>query len=117
MFFFHSYKGKFLTSLLNDFKKGSAEEKLQFAFNMIDIDGDGKITKSELKTILSSIYRVLNNMNIPTDLNPDEFTDKLFDLLDSDKDGSITFEEYKAGAAKNSALLKGYSCDKTQQFI
>jgi Ca2+-binding EF-hand superfamily protein len=107
MFIIDSYQGNQYITILK-MVKGSAEERLQFAFNMIDIDGNGKITKSELKTILNSIYRVLNNMNIPTDLNPDEYAEKLFDVLDSDKDGEITFEEYKTGAVKNSALLKGY---------
>ena len=58
----------------------SAEE----AFPMLDLDGDGKLSREELKEAVQHILK-----RQPTD----EEADRLIDLLDTDNDGSVSVME------------------------
>ncbi|GFX14686.1 hypothetical protein TNCV_4016841 [Trichonephila clavipes] len=39
--------------------RGSIQEKLQWAFKLYDLNGDGRITKKELTDIVCSVYALM----------------------------------------------------------
>ena len=45
--------------------RGSLPERLQWAFNLYDINGDGIITKDEMLDIVSAIYEMMGRFTMP----------------------------------------------------
>jgi serine/threonine-protein phosphatase 2B regulatory subunit len=70
--------------------KGNKEGKLKFAFQVYDIDGDGFISNGELFQVLKMM--VGSNLN---DIQLQQIVDKTILEGDQDKDGRISFEEFK----------------------
>ena len=69
---------------------GKKEEKLRFLFQVYDINKDGFISNGELFAVLKMM--VGNNLN-PEQLQ--QIVDKTIMESDKDKDGKISFEEFK----------------------
>ncbi len=80
------------------------EDKLQFAYQLHDINGDSCIEKEEVSHLIAASLRE-NNLNFP----PEQVTalvDILFLEADKDKSGEISFEEFKTLIAKHPDLLE-----------
>ncbi|MCW5318094.1 EF-hand domain-containing protein [Nostoc sp. KVJ3] len=75
----------------------TTEQELQSLFNTLDRDQDGKISINDLflSPGLSAIISSETNTSSPQELLAN---------YDSDKDGSITFEELKSAVEKVSSL-------------
>jgi Ca2+-binding EF-hand superfamily protein len=73
------------------------EQELQSLFNNLDTDGDGKVSINDLflSPGLSAIISSETNTTSPQELLVN---------YDSDKDGSITFEELKEAVEKANNL-------------
>ncbi|CAH1989853.1 unnamed protein product [Acanthoscelides obtectus] len=50
---------------LSILSRGSLEEKLQWAFSLYDINGDGYITREEMTDIVTAIYDLMGKMVEP----------------------------------------------------
>ncbi len=87
-------------SMAQDEKKGKRERATpEETFKKIDANGDGKVTKEELKKWVESNDRMKKQAESDA-----EFVNKMFDKMDANKDGSVSLEEYKKyreEAAKN----------------
>ncbi|MFT3880662.1 MAG: EF-hand domain-containing protein [Gemmatales bacterium] len=78
-------------SMAQDEKKGKGQRQTpEDTFKKIDADGNGKVTKEELKKWVESNDR----MKKQAESDP-EFVNKMFDKMDANKDGSVSLEEYK----------------------
>ncbi|XP_028966800.1 neuronal calcium sensor 1 [Galendromus occidentalis] len=90
--------------------KGSIDEKLNWAFDLYDIDNDGFVTRAEMLDIVTAIY-VLHGKTMDGD--PSRRVDQLFAKLDSDSDARISREEFCEGFKTDpwirKALLSQYS--------
>ena len=66
--------------------KLSAEQlaELKKAFSVMDANGDGVVTKDELKTLLSGLGEEVT----------DEVVDEMINIADANGDGKIQFEEF-----------------------
>lgn len=82
--------------------KASKERKLRFAFEIYDIDGDGYITNGELFTIL----KTMTGSHL-SDIQLQQVVDKSIRDADKDKDGKISFDEFKGiVTTKNTSFLE-----------
>lgn len=79
--------------------RGCLEEKLQWAFGMYDVDGDGFISRQELNDVLASIYLMVgSSVKFPEDeATADRRTEKLLGQMDQDQDGRLSFDEFTEG--------------------
>jgi len=81
---------EFITGVSVFCVQGAKDEKLKFAFKVYDIDCDGFISNGELFRVLKMM--VGNNL---TDIQLQQIVDKTIIDADEDKDGKISFEEFK----------------------
>lgn len=80
------------------------EKKLQFAYQLHDINGDGCIEKEEVSHLIAASLSE-NNLNFPSE-QVTALVDILFLEADKDKSGEISFEEFKTLIAKHPDLLE-----------
>ncbi|XP_022109398.1 NADPH oxidase 5-like isoform X2 [Acanthaster planci] len=77
---------------------GTATEKLRFLFRVYDVDGNGSIDFSELRTVLKSC--TAESALQLSEETLDELTEVLFEEADTDSSGAISFEELQAQLEK-----------------
>ncbi|CAH1989852.1 unnamed protein product [Acanthoscelides obtectus] len=81
---------------LSILSRGSLEEKLQWAFSLYDINGDGYITREEMTDIVTAIYDLMGKMVEPCieECTVTERVDRIFQKMDKNKDGVVTLDEF-----------------------
>ncbi|EGG17837.1 calcium-binding protein [Cavenderia fasciculata] len=94
---------------LSSITRGTPEEKIEFAFSLYDLDGNGYITKKEMETILESMYKLVGPFVTCSGkrYDPHDLIDDFFDKMDENGDGNISLEEYKRGTLKNPDIIQG----------
>ncbi|KAH0515350.1 Hippocalcin-like protein 4 [Microtus ochrogaster] len=95
--------------------RGSFDHKLNWAFEMYYLDGDGRITRLEMLEIIEAIYKmvgivIMMRMN-QNGLTPQQCVDKIFKKMDQDKDDQITLEEFKEAAKSDPSIVLLLHCD------
>ncbi|XP_043589576.1 EF-hand calcium-binding domain-containing protein 1-like isoform X1 [Bombus pyrosoma] len=92
---------------LDLYLRGSLREKIEFCFKVYDLNNDGFITKDE-------IFQLFKNCLIkqPGEEDPDEAVKDLSELalkkLDVDRDGKISFQDYKVAVTEEPLLLEAF---------
>ncbi|XP_053407400.1 Kv channel-interacting protein 4-like isoform X5 [Mercenaria mercenaria] len=89
--------------------RGSLPERLQWAFNLYDINGDGIITKDEMTDIVGAIYEMMGRFTLPVveEYSAREHVDKVFSKMDLNKDGVISFEEFMDSCRMDENIVRG----------
>uniref|UniRef100_A0A8C6WS07 Guanylyl cyclase-activating protein 1 n=1 Tax=Neogobius melanostomus TaxID=47308 RepID=A0A8C6WS07_9GOBI len=72
-------------------------------FKLYDIDGSGCIDRDELLLIFKSI-RAINGL--PNEISSEDFANMVFDKIDIDGDGELSYEEFMEGVQNDEGLLK-----------
>lgn len=67
---------------------------------MYDTDRSGCISKEEV----ASMLRALPEDCLPLDITEAGKLDEIFDLMDTNSDGKVTFDEFKAAMQRDSSL-------------
>ncbi|XP_051926572.1 Kv channel-interacting protein 1-like isoform X6 [Hippocampus zosterae] len=76
--------------------RGSITEKLQWTFNLYDINRDGYINKEEMTDIVRAIYDMMGKYTYPalkTDAHK-QHVDAFFQKMDKNRDGVVTIDEF-----------------------
>uniref|UniRef100_A0A8C9WQW1 Potassium voltage-gated channel interacting protein 3 n=1 Tax=Scleropages formosus TaxID=113540 RepID=A0A8C9WQW1_SCLFO len=87
--------------------RGSVTEKLNWAFNLYDINKDGYITKEEMLAIMKSIYDMMGRYTYPSvrDDAPSEHVEKFFQKMDRNRDGVVTIDEFIETCQKDENIM------------
>lgn len=91
--------------------RGSLDEKLKWAFQLYDIDGDGEISYDEMLQIVEAIYKMVGSMvKLPEDEDtPQKRVAKIFRMMDKDENGSLTMDEFREGSQKDQTIVSALS--------
>ncbi|GCB77785.1 hypothetical protein scyTo_0015713 [Scyliorhinus torazame] len=88
--------------------RGTVHEKLNWAFNLYDINKDGYITKEEMLAIIQSIYDMMGRYTYPI-LHQDapiEHMEKFFQKMDRNQDGVVTIDEFIQTCQKDETIMQ-----------
>lgn len=87
--------------------RGRMEDKLEFSFQMYDINGNGFISREEMSEVLSAMYKVESFLSNALDhVDPEERTDSIFNQMDANCDDKLSLEEFIQGVKKDPQLVK-----------
>nr|ADV78065.1 calcium- and calmodulin-dependent protein kinase [Pellia epiphylla] len=81
-------------------KRTHGDEALQLCFQLYDTDRSGYISRDEL----ASMLRALPEEYLPADVTDAGKLDEMFDHMDANNDGRISFEEFKEAMQVNNFL-------------
>ncbi|KAJ3448093.1 calcineurin b [Anaeramoeba flamelloides] len=90
--------------------KGTIEDRIQFSFQVYDLDGNGQIDKKELFTLLKSCLSDQFRVNL-SDEDLRKMVKVTFEEVDTDESGEIDFEEYMIYARKNPKIMDNLKID------
>ena len=77
---------------------------------MYDVDGDGFISKKDMKSVLEMFLSAVGSLETlggKCYTSADKLVDDLFAALDRDGSGLISCDLYKDGAMKNPDIIQG----------
>mmetsp|Transcript_11715 Transcript_11715/g.20859 ORF Transcript_11715/g.20859 Transcript_11715/m.20859 type:complete len:226 (+) Transcript_11715:128-805(+) len=93
------------------FTCATSEEKLRLLFNMFDLNSSGSIKKKELRVMSMAIVKGSNH-DVPESFESDFkaleriMTDASMQLYDTNRDGRLSFEEWKVYALDDRAVRR-----------
>ncbi|BHF78392.1 neuronal calcium sensor [Sparganum proliferum] len=94
---------------------GQPKEKLDWAFQMYDINGNGTIEKGEMVEIIKAIYSMLGADESTVDLTPEARTEEIFEKMDFNHDGVLTRKEFMDGCIADQQLYSMLLADDSAE--
>ncbi|XP_075702996.1 S-modulin [Rhinoderma darwinii] len=89
---------------------GKTNQKLEWAFSLYDVDGNGTISKTEVHDIIMAIFRMINDedqKHLPDDENtPDKRTNKIWDFFGKKDNDKLSEGEFIQGIMNNKEILR-----------
>ncbi|VDP34901.1 unnamed protein product, partial [Schistosoma curassoni] len=81
---------------LSQLAKGSNLDKIKWIFSLYDINGDGYISRSELKEVIQAIYDLLGDKLLTGNIVQaiEDRVNTMFNKYDLDHDGKISKDEF-----------------------
>ncbi|KAI9255124.1 hypothetical protein BDA99DRAFT_517935 [Phascolomyces articulosus] len=95
---------------LSVFMKGTPEEKLALSFKLYDVNHDGYLTKTELERVMLQLSHTFSEEDQTKEIK--DMIARMFDDVDVDNDGKLSFDEYKLSAMKEPLIV-----DFLEQFL
>eukprot|EP00762_Andalucia_godoyi_P002456 ANDGO_02815.mRNA.1 Neurocalcin homolog len=87
--------------------RGTLSEKMDFCFRVYDMNQDGEIDRRECRKLLTDSFNVQKafNPNAARE-NVDEIVEAILAKLDKNRDGGITFDEYRSVVLRDPLVLQ-----------
>nr|AYD91287.1 recoverin-visinin-Y [Mordacia mordax] len=89
---------------------GKIHLKLEWAFSLYDIDGNGTINKAEVLEIITAIFRMIppeEQRSFPEDEDsPEKRTEKLWNFFGKKENDNLTEGEFVEGVKNNIEILR-----------
>ncbi|KAA8585511.1 recoverin a [Etheostoma spectabile] len=99
---------------------GKTMQKLEWAFALYDVDGNGTISKNEILEIVKSIFNMIppeDQKNLPEDENmPEKRAEKLWEFFGKKEDDKISEGEFIQGVMDNQDILRLIQYDEPQKI-
>ncbi|CAO3638710.1 unnamed protein product [Cunninghamella echinulata] len=95
---------------LSKFMKGTPEEKLELSFKLYDVKHAGYLTRPNLERVMIQLSQAVSEEDQTHEIKT--MVGRMFDDLDIDEDGRLTFEEYKLSVMKEPLVV-----DFLEQFL
>nr|XP_015825782.2 Kv channel-interacting protein 2 [Nothobranchius furzeri] len=88
--------------------RGSITDRLNWVFNLYDLNKDGCITREEMTEMMHSIYNMMGKHTYPSlrDSAPKEHVNIFFQKMDKNKDGVVTVEEFLEMCQKDGNIVQ-----------
>lgn len=88
--------------------RGTINDRLNWAFNLYDLNKDGCITKEEMMAIMKSIYDMMGKCTFPCmqDDTHREHVESFFQKMDRNNDGVVTMEEFIESCQKDENIMR-----------
>ncbi|XP_071370324.1 A-type potassium channel modulatory protein KCNIP1 isoform X2 [Centroberyx affinis] len=103
-----SIKFEDFVTALSILLRGSVREKLQWTFNLYDINRDGYINKEEMTDIVRAIYDMMGKYTYPVLKNdaPKQHVDAFFQKMDKNRDGVVTLDEFILSCQEDENIMR-----------
>ncbi|XP_059805080.1 recoverin-like [Hypanus sabinus] len=89
---------------------GKTSQKLEWAFSLYDVDGNGTINKQEILEIVKAIFKMINDeeqKGLPEDENtPEKRADKIWDYFGKKETDKLSEGEFIQGTLENKEILR-----------
>ncbi|XP_063933095.1 uncharacterized protein LOC135144896 [Zophobas morio] len=91
--------------------RGSIEEKLNWAFKILDVNNSGSVKKQEMLSVIESMQEMLSNFTdiVSTENSPQSRVDKIYELLDKKEDEAIRLEEFVSACSRDPSVCQSLS--------
>ncbi|XP_047672853.1 Kv channel-interacting protein 2 isoform X1 [Tachysurus fulvidraco] len=88
--------------------RGTIIDRLNWAFNLYDLNKDGCITKEEMLDIMKSIYDMMGKYTYPCmqEDAPREHVENFFQKMDRNNDGVVTIDEFIESCQKDENIMQ-----------
>ncbi|XP_067279424.1 recoverin a [Pseudorasbora parva] len=99
---------------------GKTTRKLEWAFALYDVDGNGTISKNEVQEIVRSIFNMIpgeDQKNLPQDEDtPEKRADKIWTFFGKKDDDKIEEGEFIQGVMQNKDILRLIQFDEPKKI-
>ncbi|XP_040892788.1 guanylyl cyclase-activating protein 2-like [Toxotes jaculatrix] len=91
--------------------RGKLEDKLKWSFKVYDRDGNGCLDRQEVRHIVKIIYKIKTHNDPSVTENIEDICDRIFELVDKNRDSQISLEEFIEGAEKDPWVMDQLKLD------
>ena len=105
---------------INISSSGSPEQKLNWAFKLYDINGDGVINRCEMIIIVEAMFEMLNDGHVQRKSHAKQKAKEIFAKLDVNGDLRLSKDEFVSGCLNDqelSNLLTSHACALQQKSL
>ncbi|XP_076607756.1 recoverin a [Chaetodon auriga] len=99
---------------------GKTLQKLEWAFALYDVDGNGTISNNEILEIVRSIFNMIppeDQKNLPEDENtPEKRAEKIWEFFGKKENDKISEGEFIQGVMDNKDILRLIQYDEPQKI-
>jgi len=81
-------------------------KKLEWAFKMYDVNGNGQITRNEMEEVIGAMLKMqLSKEHGEVQAKTEAKSMQMFSAMDGNKDGVITLDEFLAACTKDQQIM------------